>query len=156
MTTNSNRQPAVMPGLSKAPARHVKPTEISRSERESGDQVNRFLLCSLVSASAKQIKASAQRSGESIAMTSIVRAVLRSYRMAAKDKDGPFADPEVDISRLTGLNKRVLDDEVARQLTVRSGNVEANASSAERGARIGPGNPAALGQPARLVEGRRF
>jgi hypothetical protein len=131
MTNKNSRQPGETSGLSKAPVRHAKLIEVSRSERESGDQVNRFLLCSLVSASAKRIKASAQRAGESIPMTSIVRAVLRSYRLAAKDKHGPFAQPEVDIGGLTGLNKRVLDDEIARQLPGRTRDAEARPASGE-------------------------
>ena len=142
MATNSTRPPVETLSLSRAPARNARLTEISRSERESGDQVNRFLLCTLVSASAKQIKASAQRAGESIPMTSIVRAVLRSYRLAAKDKYGPFGQTEVDIDGLKGLNKRVLDDEIARQQVGRTKSPEARNVSgerSERGARIGTG-----------------
>lgn len=84
------------------------------TEREAGDQVNGFLLCTLVSESAKRIKASAERAGESLPMTMVVRAVLRSYRMAAKDKYGPLSSPELDIEGITLLNEKVLKDEIAR------------------------------------------
>lgn len=142
MTINSTRPPVETLSLRKAPVRDARLTEISRSERESGDQVNRFLLCTLVSESAKQIKASAQRAGESIPMTVIVRAVLRSYRHAAKDKYGPFSQAEVDRDGLRDLNKRVLDDEIARQQLGRAKNPETRYASGEhpeRGARIGMG-----------------
>ena len=38
--------------------------EVSRVERDAGDQVNRFLLCTLVSESSKRIKASVLPSGD--------------------------------------------------------------------------------------------
>lgn len=86
----------------------------SRAQREAGDQVNRYLLCALVSESAKLIKASAEKIGESLPMTMIVRGVLRSYRQAAKDRNEALAEPELNMASLRTLNKKVLRDEVAR------------------------------------------
>jgi hypothetical protein len=85
-----------------------------RAQREAGDQVNRFLFCALVSESAKLIKASATGAGESLPMAMIVRGVLRSYRLAAKDEYGALAEPEFDMAGLRRLNKKILRDEIAR------------------------------------------
>ena len=100
--------------LKKQTSTRAEVTRTSATEREAGDQVNGFLLCTLVSESAKRIKASAERAGESLPMTMVVRAVLRSYRIAAKDKYGPLSNPELDIEGITLLNEKVLKDEIAR------------------------------------------
>ncbi|HSO74079.1 MAG TPA: hypothetical protein VLU47_04515 [Blastocatellia bacterium] len=100
--------------LKKQTSTRPEGTRPSVPERESGDQVNGFLLCTLVSESAKRIKASAERAGESLPMTMVVRAVLRSYRLAAKDKYGPLSNPELDIEGIALLNEKVLKDEIAR------------------------------------------
>jgi hypothetical protein len=110
----------------------IQRTNNSFAEREAGDQVNGFLLCTLVSESAKRIKASAERSGESLPMTMIVRAVLRSYRIAAKDKHGPLSDPELDIAGLRLLNEKVLKDEIARHSRDRVKNSEMRLAHAEQ------------------------
>jgi len=93
--------------------------------------VNGFLLCTLISESAKRIKMSAERAGESLPMTMIVRAVLRSYRIAAKDKYGPLSDPELDIEGITLLNDKVLKDEIARHSRDRVKNSEMRLAHAE-------------------------
>jgi hypothetical protein len=103
-----------------------------RHERDAGDQVNRFLLCTLVSESSKRIKASAERAGESMPLATIVRGVLRAYRVAAADKDGPLAGPELDISGLARLNDKVLKGEIARHTRERVKNSEARLARAER------------------------
>ena len=100
--------------------------------RESGDQVNRFLLCALVAESSKHIKASAQRAGESLPMTKIVRGVLRSYRLAAMDKSGPLSGSELDMPGLNRLNKQVLASEIARHSRDRVNNSKVLLARAER------------------------
>jgi len=104
----------------------------SRGERDAGDQVNRFLLCTLVSESSKRIKASAERAGESMPLAMIVRGVLRAYRVAASDKEGPLAGPELDIAGLKELNEKVLKGEIARHTRERVKNSEARLARAER------------------------
>jgi hypothetical protein len=104
----------------------------SRVEREAGDQVNRFLLCTLVSGSSKRIKASAERAGESMPLATIVRGVLRAYRVAAAEKDGPLAGPELDIDGLKILNEKVLKGEISRHSRERVKNSEARLARAER------------------------
>ncbi|MGA9768098.1 MAG: hypothetical protein WBV94_03600 [Blastocatellia bacterium] len=103
-----------------------------RPQREVGDQVNRFLLCALVSESAKRVKVAAEKIGESLPMTMIVRGVLRSYRVAAKDEYGPLAKPEPDIAGLRSLNEKVLRDEVARHSLDRVKNSETRLAHAKR------------------------
>jgi hypothetical protein len=76
-------------------------------QRESGDQINRFLLFALVSNSAKRIKARAANKGVDLPMTLITRSVLRSYRAAAKVKNGPFATSTPDPQQLEELNKEI-------------------------------------------------
>ena len=100
--------------------------------RELGDQVNRFLLCALVAESSKHIKASAQRAGESLPMTKIVRGVLRSYRLAAMEKGGPLSGSELDIPGLERLNKQVLASEIARHSRDRVSNSRVLLARAER------------------------
>jgi hypothetical protein len=106
-------------------------TNAFAAEREAGDQVNGFLLCTLISESAKRIKISAERAGESLPMTMIVRAVLRSYRIAAKDKFGPLSDTELDIEGINLLNDKVLKDEIARHSRDRVKNSEMRLAHAE-------------------------
>jgi hypothetical protein len=101
-------------------------------QREAGDQVNRFLLCVLVSESAKRIKKGGEKAGETLPMTMIVRGVLRSYRLAAKDKHGPLAGPDLDIAGLRMLNEKVLSDELARHSRDRVKTVETRLAHAER------------------------
>jgi len=104
----------------------------SRAQRESGDQVNRFLLCALVSESAKRIKASAEKAGESLPMTMVVRSVLRSYRLAAADQYGPLSDPEPNIAGLKILNEKVLREGLASHSRERVKNSETRLTHARR------------------------
>lgn len=104
----------------------------SGTQREMGDQVNRFLLCALISESSKSIKASAEKAGESLPMSMIVRGVLRLYRVAAKDKYGPLAEGGLDIAGLRVLNEKVLRDEVARHAHDRVHNSQRQLALAQR------------------------
>ena len=108
-------------------AAHVFPVQ-----RELGDHVNRFLLCTLVSESAKRIKASAGKMGESLPMTMIVRGVLNSYRVAARDKYGPLAESEFDIDGLRSLNAIILRDEIERHSREKVKNSETRSSHERR------------------------
>lgn len=110
----------------------IESTKTSHPQREVGDQVNRFLLCALVSESAKRVKIAAEKIGESLPMTMVVRGVLRSYRSAAKDEYGPLANPEPDIAGLRRLNEKVLKDEVARHSLDRVKNSETRLAHAKR------------------------
>lgn len=100
--------------------------------RETGDEVNRFFLCSLVSLSAKRIKAMVEEAGERIPMTIIVRSVLRFYRLAAKEKDGPLSRAEPDMAGIRRLNEKVLREEVARHTEERVKSCEARLTKASR------------------------
>ena len=115
-----------------APIAPAQITIAPRPQREVGDQVNRFLLCALVSESAKLVKVGAEKIGESLPMTMIVRGVLRSYRNAAKDEYGPLAKPEPDIAGLRNLNEKILRDEVARHSLDRVKNSETRLAHAKR------------------------
>ena len=101
-------------------------------QRESGDQVNRFLLCALVSESAKRIKTRAAQTGETLPMAAIVRGVLRAYRVAAKDEHGPLSQATPDYAGLEGLNRKVLRDEITRHARDRVKNGEASLARARR------------------------
>jgi hypothetical protein len=107
---------------SKLPNRAIDTANDYLAQREVGDHVNRFLLCALVSESAKRIKTSAGKMGETLPMTMIVRGVLSSYLRAAKDKYGPLAGSELDIDGLRRLNAHVLSDEIARPSQERAKN----------------------------------
>lgn len=102
------------------------------ASRESGDQVNRFLLCALVSESAKRIKTRAAQTGETLPMATIVRGVLRAYRVAAKDEHGPLSQATPDYAGLEGLNRKVLRDEITRHARDRVKNGEASLARARR------------------------
>ena len=104
----------------------------SPERRESGDEVNRFLLCTLVNGASRRIKARAERAGDSLPMSAIVRGVLRSYRLAATDKDGPLADAVLDIDALQRLNAKVLGSEMARHDRDRAKGSESKIARTER------------------------
>lgn len=89
-------------------------TKAFSTQREAGDEVNRFLLCSLVSQSAKRVKARAETEGEFLPMTMIVRGVLRAYRAAIKDQRGALAGFEADAVKLKSLNTAILKEELKR------------------------------------------
>jgi hypothetical protein len=105
---------------------------LTNNSSVAGDQVNRFLLCALVSESAKRIKTRAARTGESLPMAAVVRGVLRAYRVAAKDQHGPLSQATPDYAGLEGLNKKVLRDEITRHARDRVKNSEASLARARR------------------------
>jgi len=107
-------------------------TKSPHTERQAGDQLNRFLLCALVNESSRQIKVSAQKAGATLPMTIIVRGVLRSYRLAATDESGPLAGRTFDISDLRRLNEGVLRREIARYTRDRVKDSEARLARAQR------------------------
>jgi hypothetical protein len=94
-------------------------------------QVNRFQLCVLVSQSAKRIKASAERMGESLPITSIVRAFLRSYRIAMQGGDG-FMERSARPVDMRRLGERVLRNEIARLSRDRVKTTETRLAQARR------------------------
>jgi len=110
-------------------AKTAVPSTVSRA---SGDEVNRFFLCSLVSMSAKRIKAIAEEAGEHISMTMIVRSVLRFYQVAAKEKHGPLSGHEPDMAGIRRLNEKVLKNEIARHTEERVKNCETRLTRASR------------------------
>lgn len=82
--------------------------------RKSGDEVNRFLLCSLVSKSAKRIKARIERQGERLPMSAIMKGVMRSYQQAAAEQPDLFAGPTINMASLANLVERIFKDEIKR------------------------------------------
>jgi hypothetical protein len=122
--------PAVTSWQVAAPAIVTNPTLPLR--REAGDQVNRFLLCALVSESAKRIKTKAAQTGESLPMAAVVRGVLRAYRVAAKDEHGPLSQATPDFRGLERLNRKVLHDEITRHARDRVKTSEASLARARR------------------------
>jgi hypothetical protein len=104
-TDASNRARAAKVGDKRSDA-----ADTSRSERDAGDQVNRFLLCTLVSESSKRIKASAERAGESMPLAMIVRGVLRAYRVAAARKTGRWRGRSWMSPVSPELNDKVLKE----------------------------------------------
>ena len=91
-------------------------------QREAGDQVNGFLLCTLVSDSAKRLKTRAHRAGISLPMTVVTRFVLRAYRLSATDNFGPFATAALDIPMLRLMDAKILEDIFAYQSVEKSKN----------------------------------
>jgi len=97
------------------PKKKLRHETVRLPETHVGGRINRFLLCSIVSQSARRLKASRSQSNESASVTMIGRGVLRSYLKAALDVDGPLADSIPDIARLGLLNKRIVEDQVLGQ-----------------------------------------
>lgn len=87
---------------------------IARTPRPASDQVNRFLLCTLVFEAARKIKASAAKGGLNLPMTRIVRRVLQAYRLAAAEKRGALAEPVLNCSGY--IHEKTLIGEIAREL----------------------------------------
>ncbi|HKY03575.1 MAG TPA: hypothetical protein VJQ56_01730 [Blastocatellia bacterium] len=104
------------------------------TEREAGDEVNRFLLCSLVSQSAKRVKARAETEGEFLPMTAVVRGVLRAYRAAIKVQHEALAGFEADAEKLKDLNTAILKEELKRH---RRERVETGKMRVDQAARSG-------------------
>jgi hypothetical protein len=87
----------------------------SQIQRDMSNGVNRFLLCAVSSASAKRIKARAEKMGESLSMTMVVRAFLRSYRGAEQDGSVVLTESNPDSDNLRRLRDKVLKNEIARE-----------------------------------------
>ncbi len=92
--------------------------EAVRPQREIGDQINRFMLCVLISKSAKRLKARAENIGVSLPMSTITRSLQQAYQLAAKDENGPFAESKPNLAALMKLNEKVLKSEIIRQAQV--------------------------------------
>jgi hypothetical protein len=107
-------------------------TSTNRAPRETGDEVNRFLLCVLVSKSAKYIKQKAQDSGEYLQTTTIVRGVLKSYRVAAKENPGLLSGSTLHLSGLRKLNRRVLKEQINSSVRERVRDSQARLARATR------------------------
>jgi hypothetical protein len=107
-------------------------TNASRPVRETGDEINRFLLCVLVSKSAKYIKQKAQDSGEYLQTTTIVRGVLRSYRAAAKENPGLLCGSTLHLSGLRKLNRKVLKEQINSSVRERVRDSHARLARATR------------------------
>jgi hypothetical protein len=139
LATKSERDDVTrrMDGRSTAQSR--APLAAALDRRECYDEVNRFLLCTLVNGASKHIKASAERSGETIPMTTVVRGVLQSFRLEAMDKGGPLSGSVLDLPALTSLNSRVMRSEIARYARARTKRNESKTARVER-----PGEDAAL------------
>jgi hypothetical protein len=114
------------------PALYRGAASASRSGEETGDEANRFLLCVLVSESAKRVKASAAKMGESLPMTMIVRALLRSCRREMQSGSRPLARPGLNLADLKGLSNGVLREEIARHSRDRVQNSEVRLARAEQ------------------------
>jgi hypothetical protein len=105
------------------------PRNIAAGGRDDGDLVFGFLVCDLVMVSRRKFIAHA---GRAFPMSAIVRGVLRSYRVAATDIDGPLAGPTIDMEQLRHLNERVLRDETRRLALERVGHSQVSLARAER------------------------
>ena len=127
-----NRSIAARNSKSHSERLSVKVPPNSPDHRESGDEVNRFLLCTLVNDASRQIKARAERAGVTLPMSAIVRGVLRSYRLEATDRNCPLADAVMDIAAIRKLSAKVLDGEITRHDRDRAQKSEAKSSRAER------------------------
>jgi len=132
LATKSERADMTRKLVAKTLDQSTGPLANNFDRRECGDEVNRFLLCKLVNDASKEIKANAERSGETLPMTMIVRSVLRSFRLAAMDKDGPLTGSVLDVPALTSLNSRILQGEIARYDRARAKRNEAKSARAER------------------------
>ena len=95
------------------PKKKERNEKIRLPEQNIGGRVNRFLLCSIVSQSARRLKST--QSSESASVTMVGRRVLKSYMKAAMEIGGPLADSVPDIARLGALNKKIVEDEVLGQ-----------------------------------------
>ncbi|MEW6131345.1 MAG: hypothetical protein AB1757_30230 [Acidobacteriota bacterium] len=101
-------------------------------QRETGDQVNGFMLCALVSQSSKRLKERAERVGVSLPMSMITRSILNAYLLVAKDHDGPFADAKPDFQMLKMVDEKVLQEVLARYAKERTKPAQASRVADER------------------------
>jgi hypothetical protein len=91
-----------------------EPSDLNQLHRESGDQVNGFMLCALVSQSAKRIKVRAERVGASLPLSMITRSILNAYLLAAKEEDGPFTNAKPDLLKIRQVDEKVLQELLVR------------------------------------------
>jgi len=132
LATKSERDDVTRRLNGRSTAQSKAPLAVVLDRRECYDEVNRFLLCTLVNGASKHIKASAERSGETIPMTTVVRGVLQSFRLAAMDKDGPLSGSVLYLPALTSLNSRVMRSEIARYTRARTKRNESKPGRGER------------------------
>jgi hypothetical protein len=108
MKTKVRKEQTTAVAKEQTAAAPVENNQKAAVEREAGDHLNVFMLCTLVNKSAKQIKARAERKGTYLPMTGVLRRVLGAYRLAAKDKKGPLATSNPDMNGLADLNRQIL------------------------------------------------
>jgi hypothetical protein len=99
---------------------------------EPGEGVNRFLLCTLVSASAKHIKVRADRIGERLPMASIIKSVLRSYQSAAKLQPGLLTGSALNQAGLRSLIEQVMKEEIRHHAQARVAHNRARLTQASK------------------------
>lgn len=108
------------------------PSTQNRSDGASGqvgEHVNRFLLCTLVSRTAREIRAAAERNGERLSLLAITRDVLRS---ALRGESLEREPPVTSASGLDPFDEDALIDEIERQLQERLSPGRANGAEALR------------------------
>jgi len=96
---------------------------------QAGEHLNRFLLCTLVSRTARQIRATAERNGERVSLLTITREVLRSALR------GESLEREPSVTSASGLDpfdEDALIDEIGRQLQERISPGRTNGAEASR------------------------
>lgn len=94
-----------------------------------GEHTNRFLLCTLVSRTAREIRAAAERNGERLSLLTITRDVLRS---ALRGESVERESPVKSASGLDPFDEDALIDEIGRQLQERISPGRANGVEALR------------------------
>lgn len=108
------------------------PLTESRSDGASGqagEHVNRFLLCTLVSRTAREIRAAAERNGERLSLLAVTRDVLRS---ALRGESLERGLPVTPASSLAPFDEDALIDEIRWQLQERISRGRANGVEALR------------------------
>lgn len=108
------------------------PMTQNRSDGASGqigEHVNRFLLCTLVSRTAREIRAAAERNGERLSLLTITRDVLRS---ALRGESVEQESPVTSASGLDPFDEDALIDEIGRQLQARISPGQSNGAEALR------------------------
>jgi hypothetical protein len=108
------------------------PSTQNRSDSASGqvgEHLNRFLLCTLVSRTARQIRDAAERNGERLSLLTVTREVLRS---ALRGESLEREPPVTPASGLDPFDEDALIDEIGRQLQERISPGRADGSEALR------------------------
>jgi len=94
-----------------------------------GEHMNRFPLCTLVSRTAREIQAVAERNGERLSLLTVIRDVLRSFLRGESVKREL---PATSASGLDLFDEDALIDEIGRQLQKRISPGRANGAEALR------------------------